>query len=129
MSTSSSTARPKAPLRWRLRRKVAFLELVTLKGRHAQLVLLSHDHHHALCEAVRDGELWKLCYTTPSPEGMKVEIGRRLGLREKGSMLPFTVLNADKVEVGMTTYMNVDAATGGWKSARPGIANLSSAPG
>jgi len=90
---------------------VAFLGPVTLKGRHARLVPLSHDHHDALCEAVHDGELWKLWYTTiPSPEGMKAEIDRRLGLQEKRSMLPFTVLNADKVPVGMTTYMNVDAA-------------------
>jgi len=89
---------------------VAFIEPVTLKGRHARLVPLSHDHHDALCEAVRDGELWKLWYTTiPAPEGMKAEIDRRLSLQEKGSMLPFTVLDADKKPVGMTTYMNVDA--------------------
>lgn len=88
-----------------------FLEPVTLKGRHARLVPLSHDHHDALCEAVRDGELWRLWYTTiPTPEGMKAEIDRRLSLQEKGTMLPFTVLDADKKPVGMTTYMNVDAA-------------------
>ena len=59
---------------------------------------------------VRDGELWKLWYTTiPSPDGMKAEIDRRLDLQEKGTMLPFTVLDADKKPVGMTTYMNVDA--------------------
>jgi RimJ/RimL family protein N-acetyltransferase len=89
---------------------VAFLEPVTLKGRHARLVPLSHDHHDDLAQAVRDGELWKLWYTTiPSPEGMKAEIDRRLGLQAKGSMLPFTVLDADRKPVGMTTYMNVDA--------------------
>ena len=88
-----------------------FLEPVTLKGRHARLVPLSHEHHDALCEAVRDGELWTLWYTTiPSPDGMKAEIDRRISLQEKGSMLPFTVLDADKRPVGMTTYMNVDAA-------------------
>ena len=54
---------------------MAFLEPVTLKGRHARLVPLSHDHRDALCEAVCDGELWKLWYTAiPSPEGMKAEI-------------------------------------------------------
>ena len=87
-----------------------FFEPITLKGRHARLVPLSHEHHDALCEAVRDGELWKLWYTTiPTPDGMKAEIDRRLGLQEKGSMLPFTVLDADKKAVGMTTYMNIDA--------------------
>ena len=90
---------------------MAFLELTSLKGRHARLVPLSHDHHDALCEAVRDGELWKLWYTSiPTPEKMKAEIDRRLDLQAKGLMLPFTVLDADKKPVGMTTYMNVDAA-------------------
>jgi len=88
---------------------MAFLEPVTLKGRHARLVPLSLDHHDALVEAVRDGELWKLWYTLiPSPEGMRGEIQRRLKLQDEGRMLPFTVLNADKVPVGMTTYMNID---------------------
>jgi RimJ/RimL family protein N-acetyltransferase len=89
---------------------VAFLEPVTLKGRHGRLVPLSHDHHDALCEAVRDGELWKLWYTTvPAPEGIRAEIDRRLGLQAEGKMLPFTVLDADRKPVGMTTFMNVDA--------------------
>jgi len=89
---------------------VAFLDAVTLTGRHAGLVPLSLDHHDALAEAVRDGELWKLWYTSiPNPEGMKAEIERRLGLQEKGTMLPFTVLDASGTPVGMTTYMNIDA--------------------
>jgi RimJ/RimL family protein N-acetyltransferase len=71
---------------------------------------LSLDHHDALAEAVRDGELWKLWYTSiPTPDGMKAEIERRLGLQEKGTMLPFTVLDASGTPVGMTTYMNIDA--------------------
>jgi RimJ/RimL family protein N-acetyltransferase len=90
---------------------MAFLEPVTLKGRHARLVPLSHDHHDDLAQAVRDGEMWKLWYTTvPPPEGMKAEIDRRLGLQAQGAMLPFTVLDAERKPVGMTTYMNVDAA-------------------
>jgi RimJ/RimL family protein N-acetyltransferase len=40
---------------------------------------------------------------------MATEIQRRLGLHEKGSMTPFTVLDAAGRVVGMTTYMNVDA--------------------
>jgi len=89
---------------------MAFLEPVTLKGRHARLVPLSHDHHDDLVQAVRDGEMWKLWYTTiPSPEGMTAAIDRRLDLQAQGSMLPFTVLDAERKPVGMTTYMNVDA--------------------
>ena len=58
-----------------------------------------------------DGELWKLWYTfIPTAENMKKEIDRRLGLFAAGSMLPFTVFDADGKIAGMTTYMNVDAA-------------------
>lgn len=82
---------------------------VELKGTHACLQPLSTQHHDALCEATRDGELWRLWYTAvPSPEGMAAEIQRRLGLQAAGSMLPFTVLNAQGRVVGMTTYMNID---------------------
>ena len=90
---------------------MAWPEPNTLSGRHARLVPLSADHTAALCDAVRDGELWKLWYTAvPSPETMAGEIARRLGLQAAGSMLPFTVLDASGTSVGMTTYMNIDAA-------------------
>ena len=83
----------------------------TLAGRHVRLVPLRPKHHDDLVEAVRDGELWKLWYTAiPTPEGMAAEIQRRLGLQKAGSMLPFAVLNPEGQAVGMTTYMNIDAA-------------------
>ena len=87
-----------------------WLEPVTLSGPHAQLKPLSHDHVDGLTEAVKDGELWKLWYTSiPTPEDMGKEIDRRLGLQAAGAMLPFTVFDADGKIAGMTTYMNVDA--------------------
>ncbi len=83
---------------------------VELRGRHASLVPLRREHADALTEAVRDGELWQVWYTSiPSPERMAAEIERRLGLQATGSMLPFTVLDAQGMPVGMTTYMHVDA--------------------
>lgn len=83
---------------------------VTLHGRHATLVPLQPSHADALSAAVADGELWKLWYTSiPEPSRMAAEIGRRLALQAAGSMLPFTVLDAAGVPVGMTTYMHVDA--------------------
>lgn len=83
---------------------------VELAGPHARLVPLAREHAAGLAEAVRDGELWKLWYTSvPPPERMEDEIERRLGLRERGSMLPFAVLDATGRLVGMTTYMNIDA--------------------
>ena len=88
-----------------------WLEPVILKGAHARLEPLSHQHLDGLTEAVKDGELWKLWYTLiPRPEDMGKEIERRLSLQAAGSMLPFTVFDAADKIAGMTTYMNVDAA-------------------
>ena len=84
----------------------------SLSGQYVQLVPLSHLHHDDLIKAVRDGELWNLWYTAiPTPEGMAAEITRRLDLQTKGSMCPFAVIDpATNQAVGMTTYMNIDAA-------------------
>ena len=81
-----------------------------MRGPHARLEPLSQDHCDGLTEAVKDGELWKLWYTSvPSAEDMRKEIDRRLGLQASGAMLPWTVFDADGQIAGMTTYMNVDA--------------------
>ena len=86
-----------------------WLEPVTLRGAHARLEPLSQAHRDGLVEAVQDGELWKLWYTSvPKPEDMAKEIDRRLGLQTAGAMLPFTVFDADDRIAGMSTYMNVD---------------------
>ncbi|HRC38870.1 MAG: GNAT family N-acetyltransferase [Rubrivivax sp.] len=84
---------------------------VELRGSHAVLRPLAIEHETGLCEAARDGELWRLWYTSvPSPEGMAAEIRRRLALQAVGSMLPFTVFDATGRIAGMTTYMHIDAA-------------------
>jgi N-acetyltransferase len=76
------------------------------------------DHHDGLVAAARDGELWRLWYTSvPSPEGMAADIERRLALQDQGSMLPFTTRLTGPATggpgrvIGMTTYMNIDAGT------------------
>jgi RimJ/RimL family protein N-acetyltransferase len=85
---------------------------VELAGAHARLVPLRPEHAADLREAARDGELWKLWYTTvPAPEEMEDNIAARLAMRAEGSMLPFSVVDqASGRPVGMTTYMNIDAA-------------------
>ena len=91
---------------------------ITLTGKFVVLEPLSPDHHDGLVEAARDGELWNLWYTSvPAPEQMAAEIERRLALQDSGSMLPFTTRLIDPDDggpgrvIGMTTYMNIDAAT------------------
>ncbi len=88
-----------------------WLQPVTLRGALATLEPLSLSHHDGMVEAVQDGELWNLWYTTiPEPSKMRTEIERRLCLQDQGSMLPFAVMDSTGRTVGMTTYMNVDAA-------------------
>lgn len=85
---------------------------VELTGDLVRLEPLTHDHTAGLVEAVQDGELWKLWYTAvPAPEGMTAEIDRRLVLQDAGLMIPFATrdLRSGKL-IGMTTYMNIDAA-------------------
>ena len=90
---------------------MSFASPVTLRGRHATLAPLAPEHGPALADASRDGELWKLWYTSvPHPDRIDAEIARRLALQDAGSMLPFTVLDAAGTPSGMTTYMNIDAA-------------------
>jgi RimJ/RimL family protein N-acetyltransferase len=84
---------------------------VELRGRHAWLTPLRAAHAQGLAEAVTDGDLWKLWFTTvPSPQTMSDDIAERLRKRAQGSMLPFTVVDAGTgALLGMTTYMNIDA--------------------
>ncbi len=89
----------------------AFLAPVTLRGQHVTLEPLCEQHTAEAAEAVRDGELWTLWYTSiPAPEAMAEGIAARLALQHKGSMLPFAVRDATGRFAGMTTFMNADAA-------------------
>jgi N-acetyltransferase len=87
-------------------------EPITLRGSVVRVEPLQPAHHADLVESVKDGELWKLWYTTvPAPADMHAEIERRLKLQREGSMLPFAIISvATNRAVGMTTYMNIDAA-------------------
>ena len=89
---------------------MTFLEPVTLTGQLVTLEPLHPDHHDQLADAVRDGRLWELWYTSvPAPEAMAAEIEDRLAQQAAGTMLPFAVRhNATGHVVGMTTFMNVE---------------------
>jgi len=85
---------------------------VSLHGHQVSLVPLDYSHHDDLIEALRDGELWTLWYTNiPTPDSLRAEIGRRLGLLALGSMMPFAVIERSTNQaVGMTTFMHIDTA-------------------
>ncbi|HRX39260.1 MAG TPA: hypothetical protein P5072_07475, partial [Parvularculaceae bacterium] len=74
---------------------MSWAEPTPFKGRFASLEPLAPEHLAGLIEAVKDGELWRLWYTSiPHPDGMKAEIERRLHLQSEGKMAPFTVFDA-----------------------------------
>lgn len=89
---------------------MVWLSPITLADNYVELAPLDPAHAEELKDATKDGELWKLWYTTvPSAEEMEAEISKREALRQAGSMLPFTVIDRQSGRaVGMTTYMNID---------------------
>jgi N-acetyltransferase len=91
---------------------MTWLQPVTLRNSRVTLEPLEQRHRDDLIEAVKDGMLWTLWYTSiPTPENMCAQIERRLALQAAGSMLPFAVIdNATHQAVGMTTYMNADGS-------------------
>jgi len=89
-----------------------FAESIALYGEQGSLVPLSQDHHDQLIDALNDGELWNLWYTSvPTPGQLRAEIDRRLALQKQGLMLPFAIIEKSTHQaVGMTTFLNIDAA-------------------
>jgi len=89
---------------------MTWLQPVALRGSRASLVPLDRGHADDLVEAVQDGELWKLWYTSiPSPDKLADFIDRRLAAQARGDLFPFVVLdNATGKAVGMTNYLNVE---------------------
>jgi RimJ/RimL family protein N-acetyltransferase len=89
---------------------MAFIEPITLKGRHATLEPLARDHEEALKRAAADGELWRLWYTSvPAPDKTAAYIDAALAMRERDGAMPFVVRSATGEIVGCTRYFHVDA--------------------
>src|SRR5436309_4430487 len=67
------------------RRLMSWIAPVTLRSPRVTLEPLDQRHCDELIEAVKDGALWTLWYTSiPEPEKMRAEIDRRLALQEAG---------------------------------------------
>ena len=91
---------------------MAFIEPVTLIGRHARLEPLGPEHAEGLAAAVADGDLWKLWYTAvPRPEHVADYIATALAMRANLGAMPFVIRDQrDDRIVGCTRYYNVEAA-------------------
>jgi len=87
------------------------VEPVTLSSARVRLEPLAQAHASDLVEAVQDGELWRLWYTSVAPpEKMGEYVAAALEMREKLGAMPFVVRDAAGEVVGSTRYFNVDAA-------------------
>mgnify|MGYP003350136657 CR=1 FL=1 len=84
---------------------------LTFTGKHADLVPLSMAHHDDLIDAVRDGELWNLWFTSvPSPGTAAAYIEKALKGQHDGHMLPWAVRDlATNTIVGTTRYHDIVA--------------------
>ena len=87
-----------------------WIQPVTLTGGHVILEPLSLEHLDGIKEAVKDGELWKLWFTSvPSPETAEATIKTALELRENAGWMPFVVREKSTRQIiGSTRYCNVD---------------------
>ncbi|HUH94715.1 MAG TPA: GNAT family protein [Casimicrobiaceae bacterium] len=92
---------------------MAFIEPITLKGRHATLEPLAREHGEDLKRAAADGDLWRLWYTSvPAPEKTAAYIDAALAMRQRDGAMPFVVRAAPGGEiVGCTRYFHVEAAS------------------
>lgn len=64
---------------------MSWLEPVTLRSSRVTLAPLHRRHRDELIEAVNDGELFRLWYTSvPAPQTMEAEIDRRLSQQAAG---------------------------------------------
>ena len=90
-----------------------FIEPVTLRGNIATLEPLALEHTAGLAEAAKDGELWRLWYTSvPSPDKAGEYVATALDWRERLGAMPFAVReNATGDIVGCTRYFAVDPAS------------------
>jgi RimJ/RimL family protein N-acetyltransferase len=90
---------------------MTWIQPVTLRGAGVTLELLAPKHEADLAAAASDEDAWRQWTTSlPHPDAMGAEIERRLGLFAAGTMLPFAVLDGTDHAVGMTSYMDIDAA-------------------
>jgi len=90
--------------------KKRWIEPVTLTGSKVILEPLSLEHLNGIINAVKDGELWKLWFTSiPAPEKAEEYIKTALDMRENAGAMPFIVCDRESNKIiGCTRYFNVD---------------------
>lgn len=87
-----------------------WLKELKLVGQVVTLVPLTSHHAQDLVEAAKDGELWKLWYTSvPDEESVNSYIKFALDEQSAGRSLPFVVIdNQSSKVIGSTRFCNAD---------------------
>ena len=94
---------------------MAFVEPVTLEGRHVLLSPMTRARADAIAaalgEAAADGNMWESKVTTiPRPEGARAYVDVALAELDAGVSMPFvTIDRASGRTVGSTRYMSIEA--------------------
>lgn len=86
-----------------------WLNQITLEGTMVTIEPLNIEHAAGLTEAVSDGNLWELWYTsTPTPDNVARYIHKALQDYESDVSLPFAIMSKEtKKVIGTTRFMNV----------------------
>lgn len=87
-----------------------WIEPVTFTGSKVLIEPLTLEHADGMSAAVKDGELWKLWYTSiPAPDKVDDYIKIALGMRENNGAMPFIIREKESNKIiGCTRYFNVD---------------------
>jgi N-acetyltransferase len=89
----------------------AWMQPLSLHGRHVRLEPLAPEHADALEAAAADGQQYRLWYTSvPGPGEAPAYIATALAQQAQGRALPFVVRDAAGAIVGSTRYCNVEPA-------------------
>ena len=94
---------------------MAFVEPVTLEGRHILLSPMARERAEAIAAALAvaaaDGNMWESKVTSiPRPEGTQAYVAQALAELDDGLSMPFvTVDRVSGKAVGSTRYMNIEA--------------------
>lgn len=88
-----------------------WLNEIQFQGNLVLLEILSTKHIESLTEAVKDGELWNLWYTSaPEPENVKKYIEIAISEFKNDKSLPFVIIRkSDTKVIGTTRFMNADS--------------------
>ena len=86
------------------------IEPVVLEGKHVRLEPINESHIDGLCQAILDGELWKLFVTiVPHPDDIEQFLNDAIKAQEMGDGLTFATIERSTGKIaGSTRFMKAE---------------------